>query len=97
MLALAAYPNAAIKITGACTLAHDPFPYRDIWDPLGRIFDAFGFDRCMWGTDWTRAVGLLTYAQGVEAFRVTERLSDSDRALLMGQAHQRIYNWPPQA
>jgi hypothetical protein len=21
----------------------------------GRIFDAFGFDRCMWGTDWTRA------------------------------------------
>ena len=37
--ALAAYPNVAIKITGACTLAHKPFPYRDIWDPLGRIFD----------------------------------------------------------
>ena len=51
----------------------------------------------MWGTDWTRAVGLLTYEQGVEAFRVTDRLSDSDRALLMGQALQRIYNWPPQA
>jgi L-fuconolactonase len=34
VLALAAYPNVAIKITGACTLSHEPFPYRDIWDPL---------------------------------------------------------------
>ena len=64
VLALAAYPNVAIKITGACTLSHEPFPYRDIWDPLGRIFDAFSLERCMWGTDWTRAVKLLTYAEG---------------------------------
>src|SRR6266446_7040547 len=97
LLALAAHDNIAVKISGACTLSHEPFPYNDLWDPLFRIFDAFGFNRCMWGTDWTRAVGLLTYEQGVEAFRVTDRLSDSDRALLMGQALQRIYNWPPQA
>jgi L-fuconolactonase len=95
VLALAALPNIAIKITGACTLSHDPFPYRDIWEPLGRIFDAFGLDRCLWGTDWTRAVALLTYEQGVEAFRVSDRLSDSDRATLMGGTLSRIYNWAP--
>ena len=77
LLELAAHDNVVVKITGACTLWHEPFPYKDIWDPLGRIFDAFGLDRCMWGTDWTRAVALLTYKQGVEAFRVTDRLSDS--------------------
>jgi L-fuconolactonase len=98
VLALAARDNIAIKISGACTLSHEPFPYKDIWDPLGRIFDAFGFDRCMWGTDWTRAVALLTYGQGVEAFRVTDRLSAGDRAMLMGETLQRVYNWlPPQA
>ena len=95
LLALAAHMNVAVKISGACTLSHDPFPYTDIWGPLGRIFDAFGFERCMWGTDWTRAVGMLTYDQGVSAFRVTDRLSDSDRAALMGETLQRIYNWPP--
>jgi len=95
VLALAAHDNIAIKISGACTLSHEPFPYKDLWDPLGRIFDAFGFDRCLWGTDWTRAVGLLTYEQGVEAFRVTDRLSDNDRAVLMGGALQRVYNWSP--
>ena len=95
VLALAAHHNIAIKISGACTLSHEPFPYNDIWDPLCRIFDAFGFDRCMWGTDWTRAVALLTYKEGVEAFRVTDRLSDRDRALLMGESLARIYNWSP--
>jgi L-fuconolactonase len=93
--ALASHANVAIKISGACTLSREPFPYRDIWDPLGRLFDAFGLDRCLWGTDWTRAVGVLTYQQGVEAFRVTNRLSDSDRAMLMGGALTKIYKWSP--
>jgi len=95
LLALAGHDNIVVKITGACTLSHESFPYKDIWDPLGRIFDAFGFGRCMWGTDWTRAVALLTYEQGVEAFRVTDRLSDSDRTALMGETLRRIYKWAP--
>lgn len=95
VLALAEQPNIAIKITGAGTLSHEPFPYPDIWDPLARIFDAFGLERCLWGTDWTRAVELLTYQQAVDAFRVSDRLSDSDRAILMGGTLMRIYNWTP--
>ena len=95
LLALGAHKNIAVKISGACTLSHQPFPYKDIWDPLARIFDSFGFDRCLWGTDWTRAVELLTYKQGVESFRVTDRLSDSDRSMLMGGALQKIYGWAP--
>lgn len=97
VLALASCENVAIKISGACTLSREAFPYSDIWGPLGRIFDAFGLERCLWGTDWTRAVGLLTYAQGVEAFRTTERLSDDDRAMLMGGALTRVYGWAPSA
>src|ERR1700736_1313274 len=93
LLAMADQDNIAVKISGACTLSREPFPYKDIWDPLGRIFDAFGFGRCMWGADWTRAVALLTYQQGVDAFRVTDRLSGSDRATLMGETLARVYNW----
>jgi predicted TIM-barrel fold metal-dependent hydrolase len=97
VLALAAQPNIAIKISGACTLSHEPFPYVDIWEPLGRIFEAFGLERCLWGTDWTRAVALLTYEQGVEAFRVTDRLTDSERETLMGGTLARIYKWAPRS
>jgi hypothetical protein len=31
----------------------------------------------------------------VESFRVTERLSDSDREKLMGGSLQKIYGWAP--
>jgi predicted TIM-barrel fold metal-dependent hydrolase len=49
----------------------------------------------MWGTDWTRATALLTYKEGVAAFRVTNRLSDNDRAKLMGGTLERVYKWVP--
>jgi len=44
------------------------------------------FDRCLWGTDWTRAFAVVNYEQAVEAFLRTDRLSDTERAMLMGGA-----------
>jgi len=48
VLDLARRKNAVIKVTGACTLSKEPYPFPDIWDPLKRVFDAWGFDRCLW-------------------------------------------------
>ncbi|MDP7335728.1 MAG: amidohydrolase family protein, partial [SAR324 cluster bacterium] len=95
VISLAKHDNVVIKISGAGTLSHESFPYADIWGPLGKIFNAFGLDRCLWGTDWTRAVELLTYKEGVEAFRVTDSLSDSEREILMGGSLSKIYKWSP--
>jgi L-fuconolactonase len=47
----------------------------------------------MWGTDWTRTSGMLTYEQGVAPFRNTGRLSNSDRSKLMGGTLQKVYRW----
>ncbi len=93
LLALAAYPNVRVKISGACTLSRQAPPYDDIWEPVLRIIDAFGLDRCMWGTDWTRTSGMLTYEQGVAPFRNTTRLSESDKAQLMGGTVEKVYKW----
>jgi L-fuconolactonase len=93
LLALAQYDNVRVKISGACTMSRESFPYDDIWDPILKIIDAFGLDRCMWGTDWTRTIGMLTYEQGVAPFRNSNRLSDSDKAKLMGGTVEKVYNW----
>ena len=95
LLDLAKRPNAVVKVSGACTLSKEPYPFPDIWDPLARVFDAWGIDRCLWGTDWTRAFAVINYAQGVEPFRVTQRLTDSERAMLMGGACAKAYGWSP--
>ena len=84
MLELARRPNAVIKVSGACTLSRELYPFPDIWDPLARVFDAWGFDRCLWGTDWTRAFAVVNYEQAVVPFLKTDRLSDTERAMLMG-------------
>ena len=41
------------------------------------------------------AVNLLTFKQGVDAFRATNRISDSDKVKLMGANTARLYGWLP--
>ena len=96
VLELASRENALIKISGACTLSNVGYPFPDIWDPLARVFDAWGLDRCLWGTDWTRALAVVDYEQAVEPFRLTDRLTESERATLMGGACARAYGWKPE-
>ena len=95
VLELGRRPNAVIKVSGPCTLSQQPYPFPDIWDPLARVFDAWGFDRCLWGTDWTRAFAVVNYEQAVEPFLNTDRLSDAERAMLMGGACAKAYGWSP--
>jgi predicted TIM-barrel fold metal-dependent hydrolase len=95
VLALASFPNVAIKVSGACTLSRQPFPFSDLWEPLGRVYDCFGLERCMWGTDWTRSVHVVGYPESVAAFRADPGLSSSDREALMGGSLARIFRWSP--
>ena len=47
------------------------------------------------GTDWTRAFAVVNYEQAVAPFRQTDRLSESERAMLMGGACAMAYRWSP--
>ena len=85
MLALARHPNVAIKATGAPSYSSQAYPYRNIHDPLHRIFDAFGPERMFWGTDITRMP--CTWRQCVTMF--TEELpwlTGRPLELVMGRA-----------
>lgn len=95
VLDLAERENAVIKVSGACTLSRQPYPFEDIWDPLARVFDAWGIERCLWGTDWTRAHAVVSYEQGVRPFIETGRISAEERAMLMGGSCARTYGWSP--
>jgi predicted TIM-barrel fold metal-dependent hydrolase len=93
VLSLAECKNVVIKLTGAATLSKQSYPYADIWPSIRKILDAYGLERCMWGTDWTRAIKILSYQQGVDAFRLTDQLTDLEKTQLMGGNLQKIYNW----
>ena len=89
LLALAKYPNVAVKATGAPSYSSEAYPYHNIQPYLRQIYDAFGPQRMFWGTDITRMS--CSWRQCVTLF--TEELpwlSDSDKELIMGRA---VCNW----
>jgi predicted TIM-barrel fold metal-dependent hydrolase len=92
LLALAKYPNVAIKATGAPSYSTDAYPYRNIHKYLKQIFDAFGPTRMFWGTDITRMP--CTWRQCVTLF--TEELpwlKGRDLELVMGRALCDFIGW----
>jgi len=92
LLALARYPNVAVKATGAPSYSSDPWPYRNIHKYLKQIFDAFGASRMFWGTDVTRMP--CTWRQCVTMF--TEELpwlKGRDLELVMGRALCEWIGW----
>ncbi len=93
LLRLADCPNIAVKATGVPSLSREAFPFRDVWDPLLRVIDAFGCDRIMWGTDFTR-VEHVSYADAVSYLRAIDGLAESDLELLYGASARRILGWP---
>ena len=54
-LTLAKYPNVSVKLSGAPNYSKEPYPYRDINPHIKRLFEAFGPQRCYWGTDITNS------------------------------------------
>lgn len=92
LLALARYPNVAVKMSSVPGFSSAPYPYDNIHEHLRRIYDAFGPERLFWGTDITRMP--CSWRECVTLF--TEELSwlsPEDKALIMGQALCRWIGW----
>jgi predicted TIM-barrel fold metal-dependent hydrolase len=92
MLALAKLPNVGVKLSGAPSTSSQAYPYKNIHDYLKKIIDAYGPERCFWGTDITRMP--CTYRQCVTMF--TEEmpwLKGRDLEQVMGAAFVRWLGW----
>lgn len=84
-IALAKYPNIAVKATGLPGYSSDQYPYLRVHPYLRRVYDSFGPQRIFWGTDFTKLK--CSYRQAVTMF--TEEipwLNSVDKEWIMGRA-----------
>ena len=91
---LAKYPNVSVKLSSAPLMSKEPYPYRDVNPHIQRLFDAYGPQRCYWGTDMTNSFAKATYRQRITHF--TEELtflSESDKDWVMGRAIIECLRW----
>ena len=93
-VALAKYPNVSVKVSASPGVSNEPYPFRDVTVHLQRVFDAYGPQRCYWGSDLTNTFAKGPYRQRVAHF--TEELkflSESDRDWVLGRAILARLNW----
>jgi predicted TIM-barrel fold metal-dependent hydrolase len=93
LLALAALPQTAVKLSAYYALGAKKPPYDDLAPLIRRLRDAFGADRLMWATDcpYQLAPG-QGYAPSVELVRDRlDFLSPAERAAILRDTATRIF------
>ncbi len=93
-VALAKYPNVSVKLSNLPNASLEPYPFKDLNEPIKRLFDAYGPQRCYWGTDVTNGMGRSDGKQRLAHF--TEELkfmSESDKDMVMGRAILQRLKW----
>lgn len=93
-LALARYPNVAVKVSGVPCLSTEPYPFRNMYEPVRRVVEAFGPHRCFWGSDLTRLLLKCSYRECVTMFtEELDFLSDVDKDWIMGRGLATWLGW----
>ena len=93
--ALAKYPNVSVKLSASPLLSKEAYPFNDVTPHIQRLFEAFGPQRCHWGTDVTNSLAKATYRQRVTHF--TEELkfmTQDDLDWVMGRSILARLDWP---
>lgn len=92
---LSIHPNVYVKVSAVPSYSSHPFPYSNITPIVKRVVDAFGANRCFWGTDITRTGHLrhITYKQTVEHFTKHMGFTDAQLDQIMGKALCDCIGW----
>lgn len=93
-VALAKYPNVSIKMSNLPNASLEPYPFKDLYPHLKRVFDAYGPQRCHWGTDVTNGMARVNWRQRLTHFTETiDFMSDSDKDWVLGRSIQQKLKW----
>jgi len=93
-MGLADCPNVFVKVTSVPLYSSEPYPYRNLHDPLRRLIGAFGPRRAFWGTDLTRIWSRCSYRQCVTLFtQELDFLSADDLEWVMGRGLMECLEW----
>jgi predicted TIM-barrel fold metal-dependent hydrolase len=86
--------GVSVKLSAAPNYSTEDYPFRDFLPHIRRLFDAYGPQRCYWGSDITNGFRRATYRQRITHF--TEELpflSEEDKDWIMGRAIVARLDW----
>jgi predicted TIM-barrel fold metal-dependent hydrolase len=93
MLALARVPNMHAKLSFVATGSGEQFPFRDMHGPCLAVIEAFGPERCVWGSDFPCKLWCpkATYKEHLRVFTHELDLNAAARRQILGETARRLY------
>lgn len=90
---LAALPNIHAKLTFIPTGSAEEYPCRDMYDACHAVIDAFGPDRCVWGSDFPCELWCpkISYLQHLNIFKNELGLKPAEKRKILGETAHRLW------
>lgn len=93
MLRLSKYKNLYPKVDFISTGTEKGYPGDDLHDAALKIIDAYGAERCVWGSNYPNVLWTpkVSYAEHLKIFTEALPLKDEDRAMVLGGTAKRLW------
>lgn len=93
LIALKRYPKVFVKTSHTWSLSKQEYPYKDSQAEVKRLYDHFGPQRLMWGTDWPLVERHCGYAKALALVRdEMSFLNEDDKSWMLSKTIERV--WP---
>ena len=93
VIELARHPNLHAKLTFIPTGSDLEYPFVDMHDACKRFIEAYGTERCVWGSDFPTELWCpkVTYKRHLRVFFEELGLSDGEKSAILGGTAQRLW------
>lgn len=95
LLALGKLENVYVKLSGFHYFSRAAFPYRDCWNLVDAVYEAFGPMRLLWASDFPHVTVSSSYGRSLDLLE--EALGpcpEADARCILGLNARELY-WPP--
>ncbi len=93
LLKLARLPNVSVKVSALPCYVAEPYPFPMLHPLIRRVVDAFGPQRCFWGTDLSHLT--CPYKQCLTLFSEELKfLAETDKEWILGRGIAEWLHWP---
>jgi len=90
VLAMADSPNVYVKASYFPEVSKQPFPFTDVVPYLRSLYERFGADRIIWGSNYPPSARACSYKENVDFMREQGFLSTDDRTKIFGATLLRV-------
>lgn len=89
------FENVHLKVSALPEATGERFPFPAAQERVREVYELFGPDRLMWGSNYPLTTGMCTYAEAVDLIRVRcEFMTVEDRAKVLGATATKVFGLP---